>query len=249
LLAKYFKKGTEMNKEHQLYHILMKEENITEHKANRIIDTIIDARKKLNEIKLKKEKYELIREIQKNYVIEDFFKSPIKEYKILASIYKLFENVTSTELYRPIDVINAKNTLIENFTNKKPTPGKVAGLLEVFSTQDEDVRLLTYKIMLDSFNRKYKKLDSKQKNLLREYIYNVSNTNKFREFVNIEVDSIKSTLKELSPKVNDKVTLIKLQETISQLDTVRRGAIVKDNQLAALMLSYELIKEIKNVTK
>jgi hypothetical protein len=52
-------------------------------------------------------------------------------------------------------------------------------------------------------------------------------------------------LAELTNKISDDVIKIKINETVKQLDKVKPSKNVKDNQVMVLLLSYELIKEIK----
>jgi phosphomevalonate kinase len=87
-----------------------------------------------------------------------------------------------------------------------------------------------------------------QRNLLKEYVNNISNTNSLREFINNEVIKIKQILNKISPRVKDDITKIKLTEAIKQADSLSKGKIVKDKQVVALMRYYELIKELHNVT-
>ena len=103
-------------------------------------------------------------------------------------------------------------------------------------------------MMVDNFNGRYKKLNSMQRNLLKEYINNISNTNSLREFINGEVKKVKQILSKILPKVDDDITKIKLSEAINQVDTIKKGKIVKDKQVVSLMRYYELIKELHNVT-
>ena len=104
-------------------------------------------------------------------------------------------------------------------------------------------------MLVDKFNKKYKTLDESQKSLLKHYINNVSNTNSLREYVDVEVSKIKKELKIHLPKVNDKITNIKLTESINQINNLTKGKVVDEKQVLTLMRYYELIKEIKNVHK
>lgn len=249
ILAKYFNKKTELGKENALYQVLVKERSIDESKAERIIDAVIDARKKLNEKKLREEKYNLVREIKENYNVDNFFRTDLKSYKLLASIYKIFENAVSVELYNPSHVSMAKTTIIESILDAPSnTITEEDAVLQYFKTQDARTRKLSYKLFLENFNKKYSNLSPEQKDLLREYILNVSNTNSLRETTNKYVDNVVSELNQLLYDVDESVTRIKLKETIKQLKNIKHGKIVKESQLSALMLSFELIKEIKNVT-
>jgi hypothetical protein len=136
-----------------------------------------------------------------------------------------------------------QNHITQNSTKKNTN----SSLVEEFGEQKKDLRLLSYQLLVDKFNSKYKSLNESQKNLLKEYINNVSNTNSLKGFIDNEVVKIKKALTKLLPKVNDKITRIKLSEAIDYTDSATKGKVVKDNHVVALMRYYELIKEIKNV--
>jgi hypothetical protein len=251
IVKEFFAAGTELNKELRLYDLLLKEKYNSESKAEMFVDTVSQAHSKLNEVKLSKEKYSLIKQINEKFELEQFLSSPITNYKVLASIYKVFESKKS-ENYDIKDVFNSKVTLIENIIARPSTKtNKVEDtkLIETYKQQDKDLRLLTYKILVETFNKKYTNLDSKQKNLLKEYINNISNTSKFKDYISVELPNIVSELKSIKAKVEDKVTTIKLSETISVLEKMKMGKFVSDNQVSSIMLSYELIKELKSKVK
>ena len=249
IVKEFFAPNTELNKELRLYDLLLKEKYSSESRAEKFVDTVAEAHTKLNQIKLSKEKYNLIKEVNSKFELEQLLSSPVTNYKVLASIYKVFESKKS-ENYDIKDVFNSKVTLIENIisrplvaNNKQSDSDK---LVETYKQQDKDLRLLTYKILVETFNKKYTNLDDSQKNLLKEYINNISNTSKFKDYVSKELPNIISELKNINSKVQDKVTKIKLTETISVLEKTKIGKTVSDNQVSSIMLSYELIKELKS---
>jgi hypothetical protein len=247
IVKEFFGSNKELNKELRLYDLLLKEKYNTELRAEKFVDTVCEARQKLNEKQLTKEKYELIKAISENFNLDEFLSSPITNYKVLASIYKIFES-KKTENFDVKDVFNSKITLIENIISKSVstlTEKKSDKLIESYSQQDKDLRLLTYKILVETFNKKYSNLDDNQKNLLKEYINNMTNTTKFTDYVSNQVPEIIKELKVLHTKVQDKVTQIKLNETISVLNKTKVIKKVSDSQVSAIMLSYELIKELK----
>jgi len=251
IVKEFFAPNTELNKELRLYDILLKEKYNSETKADKLVETVCDAHTKLNQSVLSKEKYNLIKEISKKFDLDNFLSSPISNYKVLASIYKVFESKRA-EGYDIKDIFNSKITLIENITSKpaqltKPTEDKK--LIETYKQQDKDLRLLTYKILVETFNKKYTNLDESQKNLLKEYINNITNTTKFKDYVAVELPNIVKELKSIQSKLTDKVTQIKLSETISVLDKMKIGKTVSDSQVSSIMLSYELIKELKSKVK
>jgi hypothetical protein len=251
IVREFFAPNTELNKELRLYDILLKEKYGSETKADRLVETVCDAHAKLNQSALSKEKFNLIKEVSAKFDIEQFLSSPITNYKVLASIYKVFESKRESN-YDIKDIFNSKITLIENITSKpsqKLQPTEDKKLIESYKQQDKDLRLLTYKILVETFNKKYTNLDDSQKNLLKEYINNITNTTKFKDYVSVELPKIVAELKTIKSKVEDKVTTIKLSETISVLEKMKIGKTVSDSQVSSIMLSYELIKELKSKLK
>lgn len=249
ILKEYFSAKKELSKELKLYQYLINEKYNSESKAQKFVETVCEARKRLDEQKLIKEKYNLIKEIKESYNIDDFTKSPISNYKNLASIYKVFEATTTKESFEPKDIVNSKFTIVENMINSsiENKDKKVNDrVLEEYRKQDEEVRMLSYKMLVENFNKKYNNLSLAQRNLLKEYINNINNTGKLKEYVNGEVNKLSEGLKEIGSKVSDKVTKIKLAETISNIKKIKSVKKLRESHLSALMMSYELLKELKD---
>ena len=248
VLKKFFNEKTELGKENQLYQVLLRENYNSTRKAERLLEVVLRAREKLQNKKLRTEKYNLIKEIKKNYVVEDFFRARIPNYKVYASIFKTFLAET-TPVFDPKEEVDSNFSIIEHITRNKVKPRDTdSQIISEFKNEDKDLRLLSYQLMVDNFNGKYKSLNSMQRNLLKEYVNNISNTNSLREFINNEVIKIKQILNKILPRVTDDITKIKLTEAIKQTDSLAKGKIVKDKQVVALMRYYELIKELHNVT-
>ncbi len=249
ILKEYFSAKKELSKELKLYQYLINEKYNSESKAEKFVETVCEARKRLDEQKLIKEKYNLIKEIKQIYNIDEFVKSPISNYKNLASIYKIFEATITKESFEPKDIVNSKFTIVENMINSsiENKDKKVNDrVLEEYRKQDEEVRMLSYKMLVENFNKKYNNLSAGQKNLLKEYINNINNTGKLKEYVNEEVNTLSNGLKEVGSKISDKVTKIKLAETISNIKKIKTVKKLKESHLSALMMSYELLKELKD---
>ena len=118
-----------------------------------------------------------------------------------------------------------------------------------FRKQSKEERFLTYRVLLENFNKKHRKLNESQKTLLKNYINNVSNTSKFKEYYTQQLKEVITQLVKQHKEVKDKVTKIKLKETINVLKNNKIGRVVSDNQVSAMMIAFELISEIKNVRK
>ena len=245
LLKNFFNKKTELGKEYELYKVLTTENYKSSEKANQLLDFVVSARKKLNSSSLKREKYNLIKEIKKSYNVNDFFMARIPNYKINASIYKLFEY---DEINTPTEKVESRFSIVEHITRKTiESKVKTKTLTEGFKKQEKDLRLLAYGILVEKFNKKYSSLSGSQKKLLKEYINNISNTNSLKQLIESETIKVKSKLQSYLPKVEDKVTIIKLNEAIKQADSLMKGRIVEDKQVVTLMRYYQLVKELKNV--
>jgi len=245
ILKEFFNKKTQLGKEYELYRVLTVENYTSEIKANHLVDAVVKARQKLNNSQLKREKYNVIKEIKRNYDINDFFMARIPNYKVNASIYKIFDSNVDGN---PATETDSRFTIVEHVTRKQiSNKKKDKKLVEGYKKQEKDLRLLAYTILVEKFNKKYSSLSQSQKKLLKEYINNISNTNSLKEFIESETTKVKTKLQSFLPKVNDKVTKIKLKEAINQADTLVKGRIVEDKQVVTLMRYYQLVKELENV--
>jgi hypothetical protein len=244
LIKKYFAKSTELAKELNLYQTLVKEKFSKEDKAGSLIEAVLVAKSQLNQTILSRQKYNLIKEIKNNYVLEDFFKSKVNNYKTLAAIFKLFEYTIADN---PIESVNNRYTLIEHITRNEVKKISELNEMSAFVKQDKEVRLLSYKILVDKFNEKYSELNEGQKNLLRQYINSVSEGTELKEFINKEVFKLQKELKTLSTSIDDKVVKIKLSEVTNLLNEITSAKAVKDNHVLNMLRYHELIKELKKV--
>ena len=250
IIKEFFNEKTTLGREKELYSILIEKKYKTAEQANILLEAVIKNRRKLSNRRLKNEKYNLIKRIKENYSVNDFFNSRIPNYKVLASIYNVFELESSKEKIGPIEETDSKISIVENIVGSEIKSNKKSkDLVESYQSQEQDVRLLTYQLLVDKFNKKYSNLNESQKNLLREYINNLSNTNSLREFIDTEVIKVQKALKSHLTKVDDKITKIKLTEAINHTDSAVGGKLVKDSHVVSLMRYYELVKELDNVHK
>jgi len=245
LMFKYFNESTALGKEFQLYNFIVSQSSKNSESADRILNVVLQTRSKLNERELTSQKYNLVKEIKEKFNIDEFLKNKIPNYKLYASIYKLFENQGGDEVKFDVEeILEAREFVTENLTKERKNEEQA---LDVYSSQPAEVKLLAYKFLIENFNKKYSSLLPSQKALLKEYITNVSNTNKFTEFVNKEYKKVSDLLKERSILVKHDVIKIKLNETIAQLSNKTLTGIVKENQLTALLSAYELIEELNKL--
>ena len=250
IVKEFFKSNTNLSKELNLYKALQEQKYKKESKADKFIDIVVTEHGKISKPTLKHEKYNLIREIKSHYNLDDFFKSRVSNYRLNASIYTILESYKHVNTLNPKTLMQCRYYLIEHITDGKASKGKrKEAIIKEYSKQDKDLRLLSYKILLEKFNDKYGTLSLGQRNLLKEYINNISNTSTLKKYISEEVSKVNKTLKLLTRKVKDNVVKIKLQEVQQQLKTIPKDTKVRDKHLVSLLRSYNLIKELRNVTK
>lgn len=244
IIKKYFGRNSELAKELHLYNTLLKEQFRSEAHGLDYIRTIKTAHDKLNQGSLKRQKYNLVKEISEKFVFADLAKIHIPNYKTLASIYMLFEHEESDN---PKQLIECKTVILENgliVDKKKSTKDSI---IESFEAQPKEVRLLTYKFLIDKFNEKYSGLDESQKRLLNKYITNVNDTAALKQYVQIIIPEIKSSLASQANLVTDKVTKIKVQKLSEMLCTVENMKTIKESHILSLLRYFDLIKELKGL--
>ena len=242
--------NTELGKEYKLYESLFKTKNISESKAEITLNTILEATRKLNRSALRREKYNLINEIRKHYNINEFFRHQVPNYKGYAAFYKLIEIYNSDKLSETEAIINNKITILECLTERPVSQKKVKqDLVEEFAKYDKDLRVLTYKVMLEKFNGKYANLNKGQKEVLKEFMNSIDNTPRLKEIYNTKIQEVKKILKLQANKVKDDATKIKLLEVVKLLKEIDKGSKINNDDLINLLQYYELTEELFKVSK
>ena len=244
IVKEKFNENTELGKELALYSILINKKFKSDNKADYFINEVLKTREDLNNSRLRRERYNLIKEIQSNYDLQKFMSSKVPNYKTYASIFTLFEYNKSLS---PDQKTESFFNIMEHVT----TDDKSIKLSETVKKlpDDEDLRILTYKTLLERFNQKYTKLSGAQKNLLREYINNVSNTNSLKDTLKQIVIELKKDLKTHSKNLKDKVVKIKMSEALKSINKFcgvdDKSDVVKDEYVVQTMRYLELLKELK----
>ena len=113
--------------------------------------------------------------------------------------------------------------------------------------EDKEIRILAYKILVEKFNEKYASLSVEQRDLLKEYINNVSDTKKLRTYLNTKLLEVKTELVGIKSNVGDKVLQIKLNEVLNFIKPLGPNESIKDEVLIGLMQYYQLISELKAI--
>lgn len=245
IIKEFFGKRTELAKELKLYKSFIEETFNSDYKASEFVNIVLAERKKLNDSVLNRQKYNLIKAIKKNFVLEDFFNYRVTNYKENASVYKLFEHNNSDN---PKEYVECKSTILEHLTGKSQSGDNVVTAInEDYSTQPKEVRLLAWKMLVENFNNKYTNLTDKQRSILREYINSVDNSEKLKKFVVRECNSLKKSI--MGIKVTDTVTKIKVNEVVKLISKLKNSKVITESQVLSLLRYYELNDELRRVFK
>jgi hypothetical protein len=244
ILKKYFT-NTELGKEYSLYNALSSSKKLNEIKAEVLLSTLIEQYKKLDQEKLSRLKYNIIKEIKSNYDLDEFFKAKIGNYKQFACLYTIFESQNSKTMDTKQLIVN-KITLLEHLTIESIIDKKAPqSIMEDFMKEDKDVRLLAYKILVTKFNEKYESLSEIQKSVLTQYINSISDTKSLTLFLNEKLLEVKSELNHLYKTTPDRVLKIKLQEVLKLVKPITENKSIKDETIVGILQCYDLIEEIK----
>jgi len=243
IIKKRFNEHTEVGKELALYNLLVSKKFKSDKKADFFLSEILRHRDKLNNSVLRREKYNIIKEIKEKYDVNQLFSSKVPNYKVFASIYKLFEGFNDLN---PDEKTESYFIIIEGITtfNKTKSDTFLPKVLK-----DKDLRILSYKVLLEKFNKKYSNLTDEQKKVLKEYISNISNTNNFSIFVETQLPILEKRLKNKVKKVKDKVLKIKLHEAVNCIGKfcLNESKHTDDKSLVQLLRYYELDKELNKI--
>ena len=246
IIKKYFGKNTVLSKELQLYNSLIKESFKSEAQTLEFIRSCKAAHNKLNKSTLRRQRYNLVKEISENFDFQKISKIRINNYKELASVYKIFEYNDSDN---PKEILECKNVIVEHMSSVKNVSDKKNIVLEKYKKHDKDVRLLAYKLLVDKFNKKYSTLDENQKQVLNKYIVHVNDTESLKLYLESILPNIKNELKEQVLKISDPVTKIKVDKLSEMLCNVKTIKVVNESHILSILRYFDLIKELKQVNK
>ena len=238
VIKNHFKKGTELSKELKMYQALTKENFDSQYKAQEFVNIILQERVNLNEAILRRQKYNLIKSIKESFVMEDFFKYRVSNYREMASVFKLFENTQSVS---PKEYVECKNVILETIT-KADVKVITESVDKDYAALPKEIRMLAYKFLVDSFNSKYTNLSESQKKVLSTYINNVDNSENLRKFIVTEVKRLKGEFSKI--KLTDIVSQIKLKETVNLMDNIAKSKIISESQVLSILRYHELLDEV-----
>ena len=244
LMKKHFHKNSNLLKEYQIYRSITQQKYDDKMAAQMFIETCVEKYNDINKSHLRREKYNLVKEIKSVYNTETFFNSKINNYRNLASIYLMLENNGSPSL-----ITNTKLSIIESIVTPPTasTTESTDAITETYSQMSDLDKKLTYKILIEKFNSKYSTLNSEQKSLLREYIESVTNTPRLKQYINESIEKVQAELDVMVEKVTNPVVKIKINEVRNLIKPLCKKSSVHDDNVVNLLNYYELVQELRNI--
>ena len=248
ILKNNFKYGTQLNQEYLLYNILLTNKVKNGQNAQLLLTQILQLHSRLDKKKLAQQKYKVIQQIKQHYNLQDLFLTRIPQYKVLASVYKIFQSTIITQSYDPISIINAKQILLQHLSNTQQIKKQNDQIVQNFANQDKDTQALAYKLVIQRFNNKYgESFNQNQKVLLNKYMHSFSNIGILRQHLQMNVPIAINKLQQIVSKINDDIIKIKINQVLNQLSTITQSKIIKDSYVAALLKTYSLIQQLQKI--
>jgi hypothetical protein len=245
LIKKYFH-NTELAKEYSLYESVINSTNLDETRANLTLSEIEKCYNKIDKKQLSKQKYNLISEITKIYDANDFFKARVNNYKLFGTISNILESYSNND-YDVTDIIKNKTLILEHLKST-PIIEEKSQFVDEYSKLDESQRNMVFKKVVKKFNDNFAdKLNENQKSVLSDYLISISSSPKLTESFNIRINKLKQTFTKYTKKIDDQVTLVKLNEIVSELVPYSNNYIIKESDVEKLLQYYELESELNQI--
>ena len=247
IMKKFYTGKSSLVREFKLYEYILKNKGVSQQKGETILSTITEISLKLDREAVKKQKYDLIAEIKNSYDLDEFFSMKVRDYKALAALYCLME-AQNADLADPQTLVDNKMTVLEHLTESKQNEEDVKdALVEEYAKYDKDLRMLTYKILLEKFNGEYSNFLPEQKAILREFINASESQVKLRTLINEELEKISLAVEEMKTKVKNDIAKIKLDEVAKTIKPLTKQTRVNDSHIVNLLQYYELVRELKTL--
>jgi len=238
IIKRFFRKDTELYKEHRLFKALIEPHIPDGSLATKILDEAKKAARKHNSHKLNREKSRLIREINHTFG-KDFYKQKIPDYTIFATVQTLLNDWRS---YGDADI--SRVALYESKVHKVLTEEKLTENLE--NNKNEEVDSLVVKVMTEKYNNKYgKALTDVQQLLVKEYIFAENgDTNKFQRLLSQIKETVVRDLELYTADCDNQHVANKINEVKKDIRSLNINTL-DDNTMTRFLTLCDLSEELR----
>ncbi len=233
IMKEHFAKGTELNKELDLYKSVYETRHIEKRLAERIV---LEAKQRyfdLDKRAVFQEQSALINKINKT-LSNKIFQTFVPNYKNLATVYSIFQETLP---------VRDRVLLEENIVDQ------MSASAQTIQENQQPIDNIVYGTFINKFNEEYSDaLNENQKTLLEKYISSFSDNGiEFKYFLNEELGMLKKKVKlcferdmiKQDPSLSDK-----LNKVYSILESYKDKDV--DTELVEIVLkTQELIEEIE----
>lgn len=240
IIKTYFSPGTELYKEYRLFNALVQTHVGSEALASRILEETKLASSNYDISALRKEKSDLINEINRVFGKDKFYMTPVKNYKLFATIHTLMEEWRSNTP----DVM--KRVQYESKLHEWLMTPKNAQVIEEMRTPG--VNDLTVKLMRGSFNKKFGNLNERQKDLIKSIVFE-SDKQAVTKRMSEQKEIALLSLKKYSSLCDSKHVSSKIPQAIDLLEGLNAED-TSDKNIAKFLTVAQLCDELmenKNV--
>lgn len=251
ILKSHFKKNSQLYKQLQLYKMLKQSKFDNQKKADQFIQKILEFRTRLDNKKIKNQKYSCVKQMIDKYDIKQLFSIPIQQYKTYASIYKLFQSACEKNMYNPTNIVQSRyNITTQLLANNSSKTQNSDQILEQFKKQSKQIKTLALRQLIKNYNKKYSSLNTQQRNVLKQYINNITNHNSMNQYIHKMIPLMNSRIKTLLDGIsnNDEVLKIKLVEVKNNMSKVNNIKTIDDKVYTVLNI-LQLLKQVQSMEK
>lgn len=232
----FFSKDKALGKQLAIYNLLTNTKYENKDMASSLFEEALDLRMKIDDIRLDKQKYYCIKQIKKHYRIKPLFQTKVDNYKVYASIYKVFESLRYSE-YNPLTIVQSRHHVLDFMLRPLQEQSQVDSQdMKLFREQDYDVKEAALTLYVQKFNQKFAVLNESQKQLLKKYTYTMTDNTQLDGYMNKEIDRLHQMFKDDD---NEKV-----QQIFENVDKIKSINNIQDKLYSVLNLY-----EIENITK
>jgi hypothetical protein len=239
IIKKYFKQSSPLTEELKLYNTLINSKEKDSTFALSIVDSVIKTKDKLNTQELKKQKYNLIKEILDNFDKESFLKTQIDNYKLYASIFNILEyrDSENPNLFQRNKLYIANHIKSDRVEAQQEKSELMEGI-------DPELKSLTFKLLTEKFNNKFSSLSQNQKKILRHFIFNSVDSQDTKKFIQEQIEFLDKKLAASIKTTKNEVLKIKLKEVKNLLPQIKNSSFITESHYLSLIRYNELIKEL-----
>jgi len=252
LWNKHVKKGSELQKEMQLFCALNERKFSNEQIAYDLMRQVKKACAALKPQRLGQEKTAFIREANQTFCNEGFFDHQIKDYADLASIQILLNYCSSGALKEGVinpAITELEDRILKHMTKKSEAANpSMTDLNEILELKESDVDCLVVNLMKEKMDKKFvPRLTEDQQTIVQQFVFENSQENLKQTLEKLRDETTQLISEELkSNKKHTKVEKDKLLEIASLLkEDYHDVSSVDDTHVTFYMTVSKLNDELK----